>query len=124
MSGSVSYRVSVDHSNGNRKQPFKPTQKTFTQSANRGVDTVQAIGTTEELVALGDIAGVPELICFENLDPTNYVEIGIVVSAVFKPVLQVDPGRVAGPLKPSSSFVLYAKAHTAACDIRVCAYSA
>jgi hypothetical protein len=54
-------------------------------------------------------AGVSYL---KNLDATNYVEIGVVVSATFYPVIRLLPGE-SYPVR-FSVLTLYAKAHTAA----------
>lgn len=124
MAGTITQTVAITHSHGNRSQPFKPGRRSLSQSVNRGIDTIQAIGfAAHEVINFGDISGNPALICFDNQDATNFVEIGIDDSGTFVPIIKVGPGRVSGPVEPAAGTVWYAKADTAACDLRVCAYA-
>lgn len=124
MAGALNLTVTISHQHGNRSQPFKPGRRTYSQSVNRGIDTVQAIGfAAEEPIVWGDISGLPELVCFENQDATNYIEIGRVIAATFEPFMVIRPGRISGPVQPAAGVTWYAKANTAACDLRVCAYA-
>lgn len=78
---------------------------------------VQNIGTTHEALALGDLTtsntGATKI---TNLDPTNYVEIGIVVSATFYPVFVLPAGKFMWAPRVSTN-ALYAKANTAAVNL-------
>lgn len=111
--------VRVKVTNGTRSQTFAPPRKTLTQTEDRGIDAVQAIGLTEENILWGDMSALPQAVCFENRDPTNYIEIGRTISAVFYPFIVLQPGMISGPIAPATGTVLQAKAHTAACDLRV-----
>jgi hypothetical protein len=53
---------------------------------------------------------------FRNADATNYVEIGVVVSATFYPLLRLLPGEVA-LFRFSPAVTPYALAHTGAVDL-------
>lgn len=66
--------------------------KQVTQTGNNYVAGVQNIGTSHELIVLGDVAtpGITELL---NIDSTNYVEIGIVTGGVFYPLTKLMPGE-------------------------------
>ncbi len=69
----------------------------------------QPIGTTSELLTLGDITGAPAFILIQNLDSTNFVEIGGDSGlTVFK--LKILPGQ--SQLISPSSGTVYAKANT------------
>jgi hypothetical protein len=83
---------------------------TVALAADEMQHTVSDIGTTEEAIPLGDVA-TPGYSFFQNLDATNYVEIGIVVSTVFYPVLKLLPGEA--QCFRFSTNPPYAKAHTA-----------
>lgn len=65
----------------------------------------EALEITTDVVT----AGVSYLL---NCDATNYVDVGIVVSGTFYPVVRLMPGE-AYPLR-FATLALYAKAHTAA----------
>jgi hypothetical protein len=75
----------------------------------------QAVGTTYEAVAFnGDMASAGY--CWmRNQDPTNYVEIGLEVSAAFYPFVKLLPGQIG--LVPLSSATIFAKANTAPCNL-------
>lgn len=76
------------------------------------------IATTEETVAFGDISN-PTYLIVRNLDATNYVQLGF-STAVYG--IRLLAGQVAlFPMEPSAT--LYAKANTAACNIKVKALS-
>lgn len=59
---------------------------------------------------------------FENLDSTNYVQIGRQVAGTFYPLLRVSAGKKAGPIElDCSTTQLYALANTATVKLRVVA---
>lgn len=81
----------------------------------------QVIGTTAELVNFAEIAGAPAQVLIQNLDPTNFIELGGDSGlTVFK--IKVLAGR-ATLISPSSG-TLYAKANTAAVRILIVAAEA
>uniref|UniRef100_A0A6M3IZP3 Uncharacterized protein n=1 Tax=viral metagenome TaxID=1070528 RepID=A0A6M3IZP3_9ZZZZ len=70
---------------------------------------VQSVGTSEEELAQGADLGTPGYIFLKNLDPTNYIEIGLTGSYTIKlKAGEVTLFRLAGAS-------VYAKANTAAC---------
>ena len=81
-------------------------------SGNAYIDNVQEIDTSEEAVQLGDIA-TPGFVFVHNLDSTNYVEIG---AAAAEYCIKLGPGQRA--LFPLNGTTLFAKANTAACNVR------
>lgn len=81
-------------------------------SITDAMEGLQEIGTAHELI---DYTG--DCIYIVNIDTVNYVDIGIVVSAVFYPIARLYPGRPL-PLETISGTVLYAKANTAAVNIK------
>ena len=81
------------------------------------VDTTLTIGTTEEALGVGDVAAAGGVMFIQNLDNTNYVEIGLTGSYPFRI-------RAGGWAKiEASSLSLYAKADTAAVLIRYMLFS-
>lgn len=100
---------------------------TATASANQtmaGDDMLQGtqvVGTTSELISFGEITGAPAQVMIQNLDSTNFVEIGGDSGlTVFK--LKILAGKFA--LIPPSSGTMYAKADTAAVRVLIVAAEA
>lgn len=75
---------------------------------------VQTIGTTEELLAVGDVA-TKGYARFMNIDATNYVEIGSYVAATFYPLIKLKAGETA--VCRLSAVTVYARANTAAVNL-------
>jgi len=76
----------------------------------------QNIGTTEEALDIGTVGANGGGVYIYNRDATNYVEIGLVISATFHPFITLAPGEFA--VAPGiSNRALYARANTAAIDL-------
>lgn len=76
---------------------------------------IHSIGTTHEALPMGDVstAGWAH---FENLDATNFVQVGVDVAATFYPFLKLKPGeRGLGRLGTNAPYV---KADTAAVKLK------
>lgn len=85
------------------------------------VQSTQLIGTSAELIDLGEITGAPAQLLIQNLDTTNFIEVGGDSGlTVFK--IKILAGK-ANLISPSSG-TLYAKANTAAARILVVAAEA
>ena len=85
--------------------------KRVTQTGDDYTKKTQNIGTTAETVSFGGISVVPQLLLVQNLDATNYLELGGDSGlTVFK--LKVPAGPFA--IFTLTSATLYAKANTAA----------
>lgn len=81
--------------------------------------SVQTIGTSTEQIAFPtDLTGTPSWVAILNLDPTNFVEIGLNT-----PVTQIFAKIQAGQFAvfPAGVATYYAKADTAAVNIQVTA---
>lgn len=83
---------------------------------------VQNVGTTHELVAISSDVATLGACFFRNLSATNYVEIGIVVSSTFYPVLKLKPTEGQVVRLAVAYNALYAKSNTAACDLEYRVY--
>jgi hypothetical protein len=84
---------------------------------------VQDVGTTYEALAFtADMASVGWAI-FENMDSTNYVEIGIEHSGTtFVAFLHIGPGKKCGPVRLAPAYnAIFARANTSAVKLRVTA---
>ena len=102
---------------------------TFSASSNKSndqagsitVSTVQNIGTAAELLALGDISGVPAMLLVRNLDTANYVELAL-DSGMTQKFAKLLFGQFA--LLPPSVAAIYARANTAAVNCQILAIEA
>lgn len=106
---------------------FNLTKGTLKRSYSRNdaVDFVAAaptvasgcasIGTTQEALVLQDVSSLGWA-RFENLDTTNYVEIGVVVSATFYPFIKLLAGEFVFT-RLETAVVPYARANTAAVQL-------
>jgi len=93
------------------------TTRRFDQTTGRGGGPgVVDIGTTEETISFGDCT--PGWCEFENLDGTNYVQIGF-STTVYGFRLLKNGGKAIMYLE--SAATVYAKANTAACKVKVTA---
>jgi len=114
MANEITYSFNILLKNGNLNDQFASSSKTADQSAANLIRNVQNIGTTEEALALGDVA-TPGFAVFQNLDGTNFVEVGSYVAGTFYPFLKLKPGEMQmvriGVAAP------YAKADMAAIDL-------
>ena len=85
------------------------TQNTAAPCVSGGTQTID-FAAHEALVVTGlTTLGVA---WFENMDDTNFVEIGVDVGGTFYPFQRINPGE-AWPIRLSQSATVYAKADTA-----------
>jgi len=91
----------------------------LTMTGNQSIQNIQNVGTVAESIELGDV--VPGMIWFQNLDATNYVDIGTEATAL-EVSFKLAAGQ--GVLVPTSNATWHAKANTAAVDLLVIACDA
>lgn len=91
-------------------------------SATAVADVVQNIGTTYEQIVLPAEVTAGGYAWFRNLDATNYVEIGVEVSAAFYPLVKLKAGEVA--VLRLATATIFAKANTAAVNLQSCVLGA
>ena len=111
MANELTVTVSTAYTKGEVDIPSRTTRKTVTVTGNVLIEGVQSIGTSEETLALGEVAtnlaGYIELI---NTDGTNYVEIGNSTGAY---QIKLKAGEPA-VFRLDGWAAIYAKANTAA----------
>jgi hypothetical protein len=81
---------------------------------------VQNVGTTQEAVGIGEVV-TPGVAFFKNLDPTNFVEIGVMSSGTggtFLPLVKCKPGESAKFRLATANF--WARANTASVNLQTC----
>lgn len=86
------------------------------QTSNVRVQGVQNIGTTYEALSLGDVSSDGGAVYLLNRGTTNFVEIGLEVSAAFVAFVKLKPGEFAY-IAGVSDKDLYARANTASVDL-------
>lgn len=116
MANEITLSTNLQLTNGGTKAG-RNVSKRISQSTARHSGNVQNIGTTQEAVVVASDIATPGFASFVNLDATNYLEIGLVVSATFYPLAKLEPGEPAVFRLATGTF--YAKANTAACDLEV-----
>lgn len=114
MPNELTSSVSLTYSRGGAVAAVTASKQTDI-TTGRAIDITQVVGTTEESVNLVDVASVEEVV-IQNLDATNYVDVGCVTNVYS---IRVPAGRIA-LFKPTAN-ALFLRANTAACLVRVVA---
>jgi hypothetical protein len=111
MASELTITTVTSYSKGNVAIQSNTTRKQITVTGNVAVEAVQSIGTSEETLALGEVAtNLAGYAWFYNTDATNYVEIGNATGAY---QIKLKAGEVA-LLRLDAWAAIYAKANTAA----------
>lgn len=120
MANEIRYSISLSARKSNAIVSLA-TSPSLTMTGDDMVQATQVIGTSAETVDLGEITGAPAMLMIQNLDTTNFIEIGGDSGlTVFK--LKVLAGH--SVLISPSSGTIYAKADTAAVRIQIAAAEA
>ena len=85
------------------------------------VSKIQIIGTSAELLNLGDISGIPTLLLVKHNDTANFVELAL-DAAMTKKIAKIYPTRFA-VFAPTAA-AIYARANTDAVKVLVFAVGA
>lgn len=122
MANEVAVQVSLQVTNGNLSFLKRDSYNADQSAAGGPSNGVQEIGTSHELVSITDITN-KGFVYFGNLDSTNFVEIGVDVTASFYPLAKLAAGESA-VLRLSPSVAVYAKADTAAVKLETYCFEA
>jgi hypothetical protein len=115
MADEISITTGIRLSNGDLEIPTTTKTRQFDQTTQRGGNpgTVD-VGTTEETISFGDC--VPGFVEMVNLDGTNFVQVGFSTGVYgFRLIAGGGPAL----LYLETGAILYAKADTATCKVRV-----
>lgn len=117
MANELTTRFSLAYAKGGDAVSIPSLSQVLDITGVPRIDKIVEIGTTEEALDFDDVAAAGGVFFAQNLDDTNYIDIGLTGSYPFR-------------LAPSSwckievtSLSLYAKADTAACDFRYMLFS-
>lgn len=114
--------ISINYQSGVRAQPWARLAE-ITQATPNSVAMQQTIGTTEELLTVGDVATLGECV-FQNTDDTHYVEVGKIVTGVFTAFAKIPPLMTANFIPSCTPAQLAAKSNTAATKLDYVIYEA
>lgn len=117
MAGEITLTITLTLANGSlRASPSQGTSQEIDQGAARRHSDTQNIGTTAEALGTGSIV-TPGVGWFENLDDTNFVEVGKYTGGAFHAFLKLNPGEGYAVRIACAAAELYAKADTAAVEL-------
>lgn len=127
MAGTISVQSSIQVTNSPLNYSSNP--RSFSAVQNNiggpipGTVTAVTTGTGVQLTLSG--LTTPGMLFIQNLDSTNYVTLGIVVSGTFYPVVEIQPGefyvfRMSRTIL--SAATLWVLANTASCKVLVQAF--
>jgi hypothetical protein len=117
MANEITYQFQTLLGNGDLSDSFASNSQAADQSSALLIRNVQNIGTSDEALALGDVT-TPGWCVFQNLDDTNFVEIGV---GSFTAFLKLKPGELC--LCRLGTTAPRAQADTAAIDLFYIIYS-
>lgn len=117
MANELTYQFQTLLNNGLLSDAFASGSKAVDQSSAFLIRNVQTIATSAEALDMGDVTTAGYAI-FQNLDDTNYVEIGV---SGFTAFIRLQPGEMA--LVPLATNAPYAQANTASVDLFYVIYS-
>ena len=116
MANEITYTGSLSVTKGNQQTVSMSNSATLaTMTGTNVVRIVQNIATSAEALIVTDI-GTAGFAYFNNMDGTNYVEIGTGTGGSFVPFLKLLAGEKAGPLRLGTSAPT-AQANTTAVDL-------
>jgi hypothetical protein len=111
MANELTVTTVTAYAKGNAKVQSLTTTKSVTVTGNVLVESVQSIGTSEETLALGEVAtNLAGYVWLYNTDATNYVEIGKATGDYTVKLKAGEPAMFRLDAWPA----IYAKANTAA----------
>ena len=127
MANEITVTVSGGITNGYFVDTIPSQTLKINQSALGGELGVRSVATSAAAIPLGSVS-TPGVAYFKNLDPTNYVDVGVYVSGTFYPLIRLAPagsGNSAGEVAifrftPTST--PYWQANTAACLVQMKIY--
>ena len=119
MANEITITINFTALKGNFDFSVQRSQQIDMATGSGGIPGTQNVGTTHEALVVTDIATLGWAF-IQNLDATNFVQIGVDVAATFYPVMRLKPGE-ATVVRLEPTATIYLEADTAAClvDIRV-----
>ena len=117
MAGVISLVAKLNATHGQFRAQFSPNDLRVVQDNIGAHAPVLSIGTSAETVSVGDVGTLGWAI-FQNLDGTNYVDVGPDSGGSLVPFLRLEPGEWA-VLRLKPGITIKAQANTAAVKLQV-----
>lgn len=114
MADELTVAASLAFSKSSRNVSITIGGTTFDVAGDKYSKIIQAIGTSEEALALGDV-GTPGWVLVKNLDATNYVSLRPATGVA--DMIKMKPGEFA--LFRLAGAAPFAIADTTSCDIEI-----
>lgn len=115
MADELTVNFSMNYAKGESRLNIPAKQMLVDVSSQVRASNTQTIGTTHEALAMGDVASAGGAY-FLNTDATNYVDIGVDVSATFYGLIRLMPGEFAFCPRLATN-APYAKANTSSVNL-------
>jgi len=115
MAGVIQIQLGLSLTNGNLKVNVPTQNVSLVQAGSHSGAAVVDVTTTAAALVFPSGIATAGYGYFQNLDPTNYLQLGVEVSSTFYPLVQIPPLGVA--LIPLATLTVYAKANTATCQL-------
>lgn len=115
MANEITIGVRLKALKGNLSVERRVDNVTADLAGSRYSANIQTVGTTKEQVVVGADVATPGWAYFRNHDSTHFVDIGVVVSGTFYPLLRLLPGE--NQVVRLATLTFYAQADTAAVDL-------
>jgi len=110
MPKEITVRASLGVKNGGYVNSRGGTSLQYDQATLGGGGPVQLVPVAYDAIDIGDVV-TPGYVWLKNLDPLNFVEIGIEVAAAFEPFSMLEAGQEA-VFPIALGAVLFAQADT------------
>lgn len=110
MANEITTVIGLSLANGSMVDDMTTITQTPDQSTAAVYSNTQTIGTSEEALVVGADIATPGWFYARNLDPTNYLEIGLTGA----PMAHLKPGEECA-FRMSAGITLYAIANTSPC---------
>ena len=123
MANEITKTFAMSVANGNFSETLQRTITIDQAGIGGGNPGVIDVGTTDEPISTGDLATTQGVAWFQNLDETNYVEIGPESAGVLQPFMRLPAGDIAS-VTLSPGVQLRAKANAAPVRLLVKVYDA
>lgn len=116
MAGTLQINLSANLTHGTLRESFNPGGQTITQTTAGQDSGIQVVGTSEESVAATDVSTLGWAF-FQNLDATNYIEIGPDSGGTMVGFIRLEPGEACA-LRLKPGITVKAQANTAAVKLK------
>lgn len=121
MANELNINFTMAYSKGESRLTIPGKQMLVDVSSQVRASNTQTIGTTHEALGMGDVASAGAAY-FLNTDATNYVDIGVDVSATFYGLIRLMPGDFAFIPRMATN-APYAKANTSSVNLEYIIFS-